>query len=214
MKVFKTIIIIGILVLLGFVALLAGCYGYVEYVSYGKTFVSDSRVPNNKIGLLLGTSPVSSYTKKSNPYYYYRIDAAVRLYKSGKIKRILISGDNRHKSYSEPDMMKNDLMKRGIPGHHIYLDFAGFRTLDSVVRAKKVFKLNEFTIISQEFHNERAICLANWQGIEAVGYNAKDISVKKGVKVQIREIFARVKLVLDMIINKQPHFLGETIEIK
>ena len=126
----------------------------------------------------------------------------------------MISGDNKYKSYNEPEMMKNDLVKRGIPSYHIYLDFAGFRTLDSVVRAKKVFKLNEFTIISQEFHNERAICLANWQGIKAVGYNAKDISVRKGVKVQIREIFARVKLVLDMVINKQPHFLGETIEIK
>ena len=161
------------MVLLGFVALLAGCYGYVEYVSYGKTFVSDSRVPNNKIGLLLGTSPVSSYTKKSNPYYYYRIDAAVRLYKSGKIKRILISGDNRHKSYSEPDMMKNDLMKRGIPGHHIYLDFAGIRTLDSVVRAKKVFKLNEFSILSQEFHNEERSVWLIGKGLKLWGIMPK-----------------------------------------
>ena len=214
MTMLKRIIIIGVLTLLGSVTLLVGCYGYVEYVSHGKTFALNASIPYNKVGLLLGTSPISSNTKKANPYYYYRIDATVKLYKSGKIKRVLISGDNKYKSYNEPEMMKNDLVKRGIPNHHIYLDFAGFRTLDSVVRAKKVFKLNEFTIISQEFHNERAICLANWQGIKAVGYNAKDISVRKGVKVQIREIFARVKLVLDMVINKQPHFLGETIEIK
>lgn len=191
----------------------AGCYCFVEIVSKGKTFASTIRIPKNKVGLLLGTSPVSSYTKKANPYYYYRIDAAVKLYKSGKIDRILISGDNSTKTYSEPDMMKNDLVKRGVPSNHIYLDFAGFRTLDSVVRAKKVFKLNEFTIISQEFHNERAICLAQWYGIKAIGYNARDISKRKGIMVQIREIFARVKLVLDMIVNKQPRFLGDTIEI-
>lgn len=199
--------------LLGGIALLVGSYGYVEYLSHGKTYTSTERISKNKVGLLLGTSPVSSYTKKANPYYYYRIDAAVKLYKSGKIDRILISGDNSTKTYSEPDMMKNDLVKRGVPSNYIYLDFAGFRTLDSVVRAKKVFKLNEFTIISQEFHNERAICLAQWYGIKAIGYNARDISKRKGIMVQIREIFARVKLVLDMIVNKQPRFLGDTIEI-
>lgn len=201
------------MLLLSGLFIVAGCYCFVEIVSKGKTFASTIRIPKNKVGLLLGTSPVSSYTKKANPYYYYRIDAAVKLYKSGKIDRILISGDNSTETYSEPDMMKNDLVKRGVPFNHIYLDFAGFRTLDSVVRAKKVFKLNEFTIISQEFHNERAICLAQWYGIKAIGYNARDISKRKGIMVQIREIFARVKLVLDMIVNKQPHFLGDTIEI-
>lgn len=213
MRIPEKIIIAVSLILFGGLVLLGSCYSYVEYSSHGKTYASTARIPKNKVGLLLGTSPVSSYTKKANPYYYYRIDAAVKLYKSGKIDRILISGDNSTKTYSEPDMMKNDLVKRGVPSNHIYLDFAGFRTLDSVVRAKKVFKLNEFTIISQEFHNERAICLAQWYGIKAIGYNARDISKRKGIMVQIREIFARVKLVLDMIVNKQPRFLGDTIEI-
>lgn len=209
----KKIIIAISLMLLGALVLLVGSYVYVEYVSRGKTYASISQIPKNTVGLLLGTSPTSSYTKKANPYYYYRIDAAVRLYKSGKIDRILISGDNSTKSYSEPDMMKEDLMKRGIPSTHIYLDFAGFRTLDSVLRAKKVFKLNRFTVISQEFHNERAICLAQCYDIQAIGYNAKDISKRKGIFVQIREIFARVKLVLDIMVNEQPRFLGDTIEI-
>ena len=106
------------------------------------------------------------------------------------------------------------LVKRGIPAEHIYLDYAGFRTLDSVVRAKKVFRLSRFTVISQEFHNKRAVCLALWQGVDAVGYNAKDVAKGKGMMVQTREVFARVKLVLDMMVNKQPHFLGEAIDIK
>lgn len=191
-----------------------GSYYYVEWCGRGNTYTFTKNVPENRVGLVLGTNPVSSLSKRSNPYYYFRIDAAVRLYKAGKIKRILVSGDNKYKSYNEPDMMKADLVKAGIPAMHIYCDYAGFRTLDSVVRAKKVFGLSTFTVISQEFHNNRALALARWQGINAVGYNAKDVNRKRGLYVQAREVLARTKMILDMLINKQPHFLGEMIEIK
>ncbi len=191
-----------------------GSYLYVKSKADHRTFYNMKDIPTNHVGVLLGTSPVSSRTHRSNPYYYFRIEAAARLYHAGKIKRILVSGDNRHKSYNEPDMMKDDLVKAGVPAHHIYCDYAGFRTLDSMVRAKKVFGLHTFTVISQRFHNERAICLARWQGIDAIGYNAKDVSLKRGKYVQLREAFARCKMILDMIINKQPHFLGEMIEVK
>lgn len=209
----KIMCIILVLLTLVVIALL-GSYYYVEWCGRGNTYAYAKNVPENRVGLVLGTSPVSSFTKRSNPYYYFRIDAAVRLYKAGKIKRILVSGDNRYKSYNEPDMMKADLVKAGIPAGHIYCDYAGFRTLDSVVRAKKVFGLTSFTVISQEFHNNRALALARWQGIDAIGYNAKDVNKKRGLYVQAREVLARTKMILDMLINKQPHFLGEMIEIK
>ena len=96
----------------------------------------------------------------NNLYFDYRILAAVELYKAGKIKYILISGDNRKKDYNEPEEMKKALIQKGVPAKFIYLDYAGFRTLDSVVRAKEVFGQNQLTIISQRFHNERAIYLA------------------------------------------------------
>ena len=187
---------------------------YVEYTSNGLTYRNINDIPYNKVGVVLGTNPISRYSGRRNPYYDYRIEAAVALYNAGKVVRILISGDNRHKSYSEPDLMKTDLVKAGIPEQHIYLDFAGFRTLDTIVRAKKVFGLDEFTIISQKFHNERAICLAKWQEISAIGFNARDVSVRAGLKVHIRECLSRVKLIIDMLIDKQPHFLGEKIELK
>lgn len=193
--------------------LIIGCYLYVEYTSKDLTYRCIEDVPHNKVGLVLGTNPISRYSGRRNPYYDYRIEATVELYKAGKIERVLISGDNRHKSYSEPDLMKNDLVEAGIPDHHIYLDFAGFRTLDAIVRAKKVFGLNNFTVISQKFHNERAICLAKWQDMSVVGFNARDVSVRAGLKVHIRECLSRVKLIIDMLIDKQPHFLGEEIEI-
>ena len=211
---FKQIIVwLAVILVMGCTAI-GGCYWYVEKVSEGRMYSSVKEVPANRVGVLLGTSPTSRYTKKRNPYYQFRIEATARLYKAGKIKRVLISGDNRYRNYNEPDMMKAELVALGIPAAHIYCDYAGFRTLDSMVRAKKVFGLSEFTVISQPFHNERALALAKWQGIDAIGYNARDIRLKKGLRVFAREVLARTKMVLDMAVNKQPHFLGERIEIK
>ena len=105
-------------------------------------------------------------------------------------------------------------MQYGIPKEKIYLDYAGFRTLDSMVRAKEIFGLNQVTIISQKFHNERAIYLAETKGLKAIGFNATDISGSEGYKVQLREYFARVKVFLDLLMNTQPRFYGEKVEIK
>lgn len=169
-------------------------------------------IPQNNVGLLLGTSPKLK-NGNNNLYFDYRILAAVELYKAGKIKYILISGDNRKEEYNEPEEMKKALMQKGVPEKFIYLDYAGFRTLDSVVRAKEVFGQNRLTIISQRFHNERAIYLAEKNGINAIGYNAKDVNAYAGLKTNIRELLARVKMFIDLAIDKQPHFLGEKIII-
>ncbi|MCD4792839.1 MAG: YdcF family protein [Bacteroidales bacterium] len=170
-------------------------------------------IPGNKVGLVLGTS---KFIGKNwlNYYYQYRIEAAVDLYKSGKIKFVLVSGDNSQHSYNEPKTIKNDLIKRGIPAKKIYLDYAGFRTFDSVIRSKKIFGQEKITIISQRFHNERAVFIAKHNGIEAVGYNAKPVTGKNGIKTRIRERFARVKAILDIyILRTKPKFLGNEIEI-
>jgi len=172
-----------------------------------------NEIPYNRVGLLLGTS---KYTTKNyhNQYFVNRIRAAAELFQAGKIDYILISGDNRFEYYNEPQMMLEDLIELGVPKEKIFLDYAGFRTLDSVVRAKKVFGLSNFTIISQRFHNERALFIAKNNGLNAIGYNAKDVSKNYGFKTNLREKFARVKVVLDMITRKEPKFLGEQIEIR
>ena len=136
------------------------------------------------------------------------------MYKAGKIKFILVSGDNGSIYYNEPNTIKKDLIKAGIPEEVIFLDYAGFRTLDSMVRAKFIFGLDKVTVISQKFHNERAIYIANQKGLKAIGFNAKDLSTTQGFKVQLREYLARVKVFIDMILNTQPKFYGATIEIK
>lgn len=178
-----------------------------------KTFSDVTKIKKNKVGLVLGTAKTLK-DGRINLYFQYRIDATVELFKRGKIDFVLISGDNGNKSYDEPTDFKNELIKRGIPENRIYLDYAGFRTLDSVVRAKKIFGQNSITIISQKFHNERAIYLAEHFGIRAVGFNAKDVTSKYGIKTKIREYFARTKVFLDILFGVQPKFLGKKTEIK
>lgn len=178
-----------------------------------KTYSTINSIQKNKVGLVLGTS---KYLKSGalNLYFKYRIDATVELYKNNKIDFILISGDNGNKKYDEPTDFKNELISEGVPANKIFLDYAGFRTLDSVLRAKLIFGLDQFTIISQQFHNERALYLANKNGINAVAYNAKDVSKRYGIKVKIREYFARTKVFLDILFKVKPKFLGSKIEIK
>jgi SanA protein len=180
----------------------------------GRAYDDIDSLPHNKVGLLLGTSPLDRQGNK-NLYFIYRIDAAEQLVKAGKIDYILISGDNSTEGYDEPTWMRDSLVARGVPEDRIVLDFAGFRTLDSVVRAKEIFGQDSFTIISQQFHNERAIYLADLNGIDAVAYNAKDVTMwQKWLKIHGREYLARVKMMIDIAVNKQPHFLGEKIEIE
>lgn len=167
----------------------------------------------NKVGLVLGTSKYVG-TGRINLYYKYRINAAVQLYKARKIDYIIVSGDNRQTNYNEPKTMMQDLVDAGVPREHIFLDYAGFRTLDSVVRCKAIFKTTDVTIISQKFHNERAVFIANKKGLNASAFNAKDPPIEIGLKVLIREKLARVKMVLDLIVNKQPKFYGPPVEIK
>lgn len=198
------------IILLIFISIPLGVFIMFHWVGFrakGLHYNTINTIPKNDVGLVLGAN---KYTPNGyiNPYYKYRIDAAVALYKSGKIKYILVSGDNAYKSYNEPKNFKKDLIAKGVPENHIFLDYAGFRTLDSVVRAKEVFGQTSFTIISQKFHNERAIYIAKHFNINAIAYNAKDI-----YKTPNREYLARTKARLDLLFNVQPKFLGKKISI-
>ena len=178
-----------------------------------KSYSSIEKIPYSKVGLLLGTTKFTKIAGFNNPYYTYRIEAATQLLKAGKIKYLIISGDNGQKNYNEPELMRADLIKSGIDSTVIFLDYAGFRTLDSIVRLKEVFGQDSVTIISQKFHNERAIYIASKEGIFAHGFNAKDVTKTQGLKTQLREKFARVKVFLDYIFGKKPKFLGKKILI-
>jgi SanA protein len=188
------------------------CNELVENAAEGKLYSNASELPYNKVGLLLGTAK-HLQGGFENPYYRYRIDAALEVLRAGKIRYIVVSGDNSTKEYNEPQMMRDDLIKAGIDSSVIYLDYAGFRTFDSMVRLREIFSQNSVTVISQRFHNERALFIASREGIEAVGFNASDVSNSAGFKVQVREKLARVKVFVDYLFSNEPKFLGEKVVI-
>lgn len=198
------------------IALLASIFLIDKYVTYknnDRLYSKAEKIPSQtKVGLLLGTNKTLA-SGRVNLYYQYRVEAAAKLYKAGKIQYIIASGDNSRVGYDEPTQMKESLVALGVPANKVYLDYAGFRTLDSVVRAKEIFGQTELVIISQKWHNERALFIANNKDISAIAFNAKDISKKYGKKVLLREKLARVKMMLDLLIGKQPHFLGDPIKI-
>ena len=169
-----------------------------------------SKIPSKKALLLLGTS---KYVKKGhiNYFYKYRIESAVRLFKAGKVKAIVVSGDNGGKYYDEPTTMHDDLVAQGIPSKYITLDYAGFRTLDSIVRAEAIFDLEDYIIVSQRFHLERAIYIAHAKGQKVIGFTAKDFKNTVWAKrMQHRELLARVKAFLDLyILGREPKFYGK-----
>ena len=190
------------------------CNRAVIKTAEDKMYDDITTVPYNRVGLLLGTSP-KGRNGNPNVFYIRRIEACVALYKAGKIDRILVSGDNSRTTYDEPTCIKEDLIAAGVPDSVIYLDYAGFRTYDSMVRAKEVFGLTSFTIISQPFHNERALYIATRKGLDVIAFNALDVQLRRWqIRMTVREWLARTKAVLDVYTHKQPHFLGELITIE
>lgn len=190
-----------------------GCYFIIEFSTANRIYREVEDIPHNKVGLVLGTARHQA-GGGINPYYQSRIDATIALYKAGKISFVLVSGDNGSVYYNEPNTIKKDLIAAGIPENRIYLDYAGFRTLDSMIRARIVFGLDSVTVISQEFHTERALFIASKKDLYAIGYSARDVEGSRGLKVHLREYFARVKVFLDLIFNTQPRFYGKRIEIE
>ncbi len=210
----KKIMLTAIVLTFTLLLLIIAADFFVQYRTADRLYKDVATIPSNKVGLLLGTVKMVRDGTRLNRFYRYRIEAATKLFKAGKIKYILVSGDNSRKGYDEPTDMKEDLIKKGVPEARIFLDYAGFRTLDSVVRCKEIFGQSKVTIISQQFHNERAIFIAQNKGMDAIGFSAKDVTGRSGLKVSLREKLARVKVLLDLIFGVAPKFLGEKIEIK
>ena len=179
------------------------CNQIVVNNAKGKVFSDIDSIEYNKVGLLLGTTPQARIGRITNAFFTYRIDAAEQLYKRGKIEKILISGDeNSLDGVNETECMKDSLVARGIPASDIILDGKGYRTLNSIINANKTFGLKSFTLISQEFHNERAIYQAehlgsDFEGIQA--YNAEMPKTRRAFLTTIREYLARVKMFIDLI---------------
>jgi SanA protein len=181
----------------------------------GLIFTDASTVPKSDVALVLGTSPHNSQGGP-NLFFERRMNAAAEIYRAKRVKKLLVSGDNGSAYYDEPNAMKAALMQRGIPESDIVLDFAGFRTLDSVVRAHKVFGVQQCLIVTDDFHLPRALFIANQEGMNAVGFQTQPLPRRVSPWTFIREVGARSLVWLDVrVFNRQPKFLGpkETIVV-
>jgi SanA protein len=179
----------------------------------GRLYASATEVPAMHAALVLGTSPLAS-SGLPNRFFLPRIQAAAELFHQGRVNTIIVSGDNSRPDYDEPTAMQQALVKMQVPAERIVRDFAGLRTLDSVVRAKEIFGQSRIVIVSQSFHNERAIYLARAHGLDAVGFNARDVPVSESMKTRLREVLARLAAVLDVHAFKtKPVHLGDPITL-
>lgn len=215
-RVIRIAFFVGIaLALLAFAAVfvVGGAYYAVARRTSPRIFDEVTALPHRPVGVVLGTTPLQR-NGAPNAYFDYRIEAAAEIFRAGKVDYLLLSGDNRARNYNEPRYMKNALLEQGIPEERIYLDAAGLRTLDSVVRAKRVFGQDRFTVVSQEFHNRRAVFIAEHFDIDAIGYNAKDVESTSGLRTRVREALARVRMLLDLyLLDTQPQVMGESMRI-
>lgn len=196
----KIILAVVIAIIIGIVTILT-CHFFVVCNAKGKLYENVDNIPAAKFGLLLGTTPQSRYGG-NNLFFKYRIDATEKLYKAGKIEYILISGDeNSLDGVNEPECMKDSLVVRGIPRSVIFLDGKGLSTYESIVRTHDVYDVNSYTVISQQFHNERALYLAEHLGLDieqVQAFNAESPNTTFSIVTYLREYLARVKMVIDI----------------
>ena len=183
-------------------------------IDSNETYTQDdlAKLPESYAILVLGAS---KFTRgHPNQYFDGRISAASAIYAAGKCRKIIVSGDNGRVEYNEPEDMKQELMKLGVPEADIVCDYAGFRTLDSVIRLKAIFGQTSAIVVSQKFHNERAVYIAQANGIALTGFNAPDVEGSRSYKTRFREIFSRAMCVLDVhVFGTGPLFYGESIKI-
>jgi SanA protein len=177
--------------------------------TYPRVYEEVSLLPHKRLGLVLGTTHKLK-TGDDNPYFTGRIKTVAKLYKEGKIDHILLSGDNRTKYYNEPAKMKEALLKENVPEEDITLDYAGLRTLDSIVRCKEIFGQNEVIIVTQRFHSYRALFISDYHNLDAVVMAAQKVRFPVSMRTSLREIIARPLAIIDLfILKRRPRLLGK-----
>ena len=188
------------------------CNGWLLVTNRTRIFRAGMDVPLRPVALVLGTSPRVGMWK--NPFFEGRMDAATQLWRAGKVRHLLVSGDNSRHDYDEPTAMRDALIARGVPVRVITLDYAGFRTLDSLVRAREVFGLHDLIIVTDDWHQPRALFLAAAAGLDALGVSSAELPWSMSGKTRLREWLSRVKAVADVcVLRTKPKFLGDPVKL-
>ena len=189
-----------LLIVLLFVVPLVLCGWLVHHAAKGRIYADDALLPFNKVGLVLGTSPTNDYNGLPNLHFMHRLQAAAALYHARRVRHLLLTGNNDQHGYDEPAEMRAVLLKLGVPEGATTLDPAGFRTLDSVVRARDVYGQHRLTVITDHFHSYRTVFLARHYGIDAVAFPSEEVELRWSFRSRVRECFADVKACLDLYV--------------
>ncbi|EDY17742.1 protein of unknown function DUF218 [Chthoniobacter flavus Ellin428] len=197
-----------------FVAFVAGANYWVIHSTREAIFTDLALLPKTDVALVLGTSRYNGDGHSPNPFFLGRMNTAARLYHEGKVRHLLVSGDNGHVGYDEPTWMRDALIARGVPRSAITLDYAGFRTLDSMARAKNVFGLQRFTIVTDDFHISRSVFLARSYGLDVVGFPSERVAYWWSKKVRTRELASRTVAFLEVyLLHTKPRYFGPPVKI-
>lgn len=209
----KAVVTVAIVCLLAGTCALWAANWVVSRAAIGRAYEDATAIPPRTAGLVLGCVKHMP-GGRVNPFFTSRVAAAAALFHEGKVNVLIVSGDNHVKGYDEPSDMKDSLVAAGVPSKRVYCDYAGFRTLDSVIRAKEVFGQSGFIIVSQHFHNERALYIARRKGIDAIALDAGEVPFAWAKTTYLREYLARVQAVLDVeLLGTKPKFLGEPVDM-
>jgi SanA protein len=199
------------LCLLALVLVVVGFNSWIVFRSHSRVAETVAAVPVTRVALVLGTSKTLQ-SGRTNAHWRGRMDAAAALWKAGKVRQILVSGDNRRADYNEPRDMRDGLVERGVPVEMITLDYAGLRTLDSVIRAQEIFDLKECVIVSDDFHLPRALWLADRRGMKATGFHGTPLSWELSGKTRVREWLARMNAALEeWVLGTEAKHYGEKV---
>ncbi|MBI1334122.1 MAG: vancomycin high temperature exclusion protein [Armatimonadetes bacterium] len=201
----RTIVVLSALTFVGGFFALAN--GAILHSAADRTYNHIRYLPRHHVAIVLGCSPTLG--KDPNPCFESRADRAAELYWAGKVDYLLVSGDNNRVDYDEPTAMEAALIQRQIPQKDIIKDYAGFRTLDSMVRAHKVFGLNKASVVTDDFHMPRALFCAKEAGLKADGFPSHVEDGHLTASSRAREVFARGQAVIDEVLHVGPKFLGK-----
>ena len=201
----RKIIIWSIAIIAAIIALISVCDISVSKNAAGKTFDDVDSIPHRKVGLIIGTPPISTWDGRKSDYLDNRIEAGADLYKAGKVDWLVVSGRVHENGYDEPVVMCVSLIKRGVDSTRIILDYDGTRTLNSIAKMRDVYCQDSIPIISQEYHSERALYHAKHLGIDAIAFNAETPDRRTPWwRNRGREVLARVKLFIDLARGLHP----------
>ncbi|MET9497015.1 ElyC/SanA/YdcF family protein [Streptomyces sp. NPDC006552] len=175
------------------------------FTSTGDRLRSAADVPRTEVAVVFGAG---LWQGEPSPYLAHRLDAAAALYRGGRVRAVLVTGDNSRTDYDEPDAMRTYLTRRGVPDRAVVSDYAGFDTWDSCVRAKKIFGVDRAVLLSQGFHIRRAVALCEAAGVRAYGVGVDERHDVTWYAGGAREVLAAGKAALDALVRPDPRFLG------